>query len=1008
MEPRVVFMNRKQIQARVKIYLMLGMIILCFFGNKTRETSDGLESPISLTSSDGAGLILSSYESNTVLDGIFAFTEIKLTFHNPESRQREGRFRISLPEGAHLARFAMMIGDKWQEGEVVERKKAIRVYEDFLHRKQDPALLESDAGNEFSARIFPIPPNADKKIVLSYSTTLDSFPPKHTIPLLGLPKIEDFKLRVMFEPEEFQSKSIREMDATEATAQSRKVFSINKKNFKPNSDFTFEHKTKQNTYIQHNNDFVINMVPFVERSNEQKDFDRLVVLVDTSASSTLHFQNTVSKLEKVLDQLLLKESFIFGFDTQLTTYGVGKEGLKKIRLTQPLGASNLSGALESLSKVIGDRSYRLLIVSDCIPTFGTVEPKNIGLLLKQYTWMLRTDVLVPSTYQDSGVISVLLSSGKENGISIPMQRTEEEIQRRLRLPVLSMPSIEIKGSEWIFTKGESVLQSGDSITIFGQKNNALLKEPVQLYVSGKEIKNLIEQKVEPILLHREVTAARMTRLLDIANYEKNADIANGIRLQVTELSIENRIQCALTSFLVLETAEDYDRFQITRFKLTDIMTVGLDGIEVLNRKTDKSYEFLSEQSVQKRKLEEAERQQKLEEARRRRQKDKMARPESDLVKKSESRTDTDEEETENRPAPAPKIESGDSNQETSPEAVTQKPTEVNPQANDVPKRNQFQVQSVALDGSTNIEIPKRTPIEPHTGNLKKFYVYLNAGENLKSLEFAEAWRKNSPDDVLALLALGDSYFALGDRKNAIRAFTSFVDYFPMRADIRRWAGEKLMAMNAWNESIDTLEKALSQRPDHPSTYHLLGIAYLKNKEYKKAFEVLYGGLNTKFASRFLNAYDILYDDLDLVYTLTKQDQKESQKLQLGELEKLNLKILDPEVRFVLVWETDANDVDFHIYDKKGNHAFYSQKKLASGGELYADITDGYGPECFRIIKPKAFPYKLEAHYYSRGPMGYGMGALQVIRLNKDLKLELEIRNFVIMNDGAYIDLGIVK
>lgn len=82
--------------------------------------------------------------------------------------------------------------------------------------------------------------------------------------------------------------------------------------------------------------------------------------------------------------------------------------------------------------------------------------------------------------------------------------------------------------------------------------------------------------------------------------------------------------------------------------------------------------------------------------------------------------------------------------------------------------------------------------------------------------------------------------------------------------------------------------------------------------------------------------------------------------------------------------------------------------MESGGELYADLTGGYGPECFRIINPKAFPYRLEAHYYSRGPMGYGMGAMQVIRFDGEKKLDLETRNFVIMNDGAYVDLGMVK
>src|SRR5204863_4536728 len=83
-------------------------------------------------------------------------------------------------------------------------------------------------------------------------------------------------------------------------------------------------------------------------------------------------------------------------------------------------------------------------------------------------------------------------------------------------------------------------------------------------------------------------------------------------------------------------------------------------------------------------------------------------------------------------------------------------------------------------------------------------------------------------------------------------------------------------------------------------------------------------------------------------------------------------------RFVLYWETDANDVDFHIQDARGGHAWYSHKQLASGGELYADITTGYGPECFAIPgTPKAGPYRLSINYYSQGPMGYGMGLLQI-------------------------------
>ena len=71
---------------------------------------------------------------------------------------------------------------------------------------------------------------------------------------------------------------------------------------------------------------------------------------------------------------------------------------------------------------------------------------------------------------------------------------------------------------------------------------------------------------------------------------------------------------------------------------------------------------------------------------------------------------------------------------------------------------------------------------------------------------------------------------------------------------------------------------------------------------------------------------------------------------------------EPSIRFVLNWETDANDVDFHIHDADGGHAFYGQRTLRSGGELYADVTTGYGPESFtaRRAQPGTYTVQVES------------------------------------------------
>jgi hypothetical protein len=72
------------------------------------------------------------------------------------------------------------------------------------------------------------------------------------------------------------------------------------------------------------------------------------------------------------------------------------------------------------------------------------------------------------------------------------------------------------------------------------------------------------------------------------------------------------------------------------------------------------------------------------------------------------------------------------------------------------------------------------------------------------------------------------------------------------------------------------------------------------------------------------------------------------------------------------------------------------------------VTTGYGPECFTIRAPaseRAYPYRLQAHYFSRGPMGYGMGVVEIQTFDPARGFGFEHRPYVIMNNRARVDLG---
>src|SRR4029079_3366687 len=130
-----------------------------------------------------------------VMEGPLAFTELHRKFRNPEPRQREGTFSITLPARAAVSRFAMFEDGRYKEAEVVAKALARRAYDDALHAGIDPAILEKGAGNQFTAKVYPIAASSDKEIVLSYSEELAGA--GYVLPLAGFPTIDNVSVSLI-------------------------------------------------------------------------------------------------------------------------------------------------------------------------------------------------------------------------------------------------------------------------------------------------------------------------------------------------------------------------------------------------------------------------------------------------------------------------------------------------------------------------------------------------------------------------------------------------------------------------------------------------------------------------------------------------------------------------------------------------------------------------------------------------------------------------------------------
>ena len=107
------------------------------------------------------GLILVSMTARSVVEDPLAFTELKLVFRNPEPRQIEGQFEITLPPGAAISRLRCVLataGKKAKSSSFRPPAPPMRL----PAPSPRPGAAGKQAGNQFRARVFPIPPSAEK------------------------------------------------------------------------------------------------------------------------------------------------------------------------------------------------------------------------------------------------------------------------------------------------------------------------------------------------------------------------------------------------------------------------------------------------------------------------------------------------------------------------------------------------------------------------------------------------------------------------------------------------------------------------------------------------------------------------------------------------------------------------------------------------------------------------------------------------------------------------------
>jgi Ca-activated chloride channel family protein len=106
---------------------------------------------------------------NVNLADQIAKVQVSQSFVNTGSRQMEVCFVFPLPYDGAVDRLTFMVDGKEYEAKLLSATEARGIYESYIRRNQDPALLEWIGTGMFKTSVFPVPPGAERTVTMRYS-----------------------------------------------------------------------------------------------------------------------------------------------------------------------------------------------------------------------------------------------------------------------------------------------------------------------------------------------------------------------------------------------------------------------------------------------------------------------------------------------------------------------------------------------------------------------------------------------------------------------------------------------------------------------------------------------------------------------------------------------------------------------------------------------------------------------------------------------------------------------
>ena len=485
--------------------------------------------------------------------GAVSTTTYDMYFYNPTSSILEGELVFPLGENQSVSRFALDVNGNLREAVVVEKEQGRIAFEAVVRRRVDPALLEKGTGNTYRARIYPIPANGYKRVVLAYQETLQVTEGAHyvKVPLDFDNPLERFSMFVNLVGQQERPSIISGRSKGNDLVQSKAGYTYNyqKKNVTPknnfavkipldtgykvliNDDYLYAYTSLDNTKVEREKNTNVTLFWDISYSMKDRDLVKELAYLDSYLGKLKNLKLEVITFSNVL--VSRRKFKIRNANTEMLKSYLSKQDYD--------GATSFKNLFDEIKK-----EEDVLLFTDGMPT------------LSDFPNTINGNVFVVNSIQKANHAKnkKLSENSAGNYINLQNNSISEAIEKTFFIPFKYLGYSSLNKTLEVYPTKNTTVFNDFSFTAKGVKQN---EEIILNFGYGSKITEHVVLKVPEIQSETEMIASLWARK-KVDQLEKDSD---NNRNDIVKVGMDYNLITNHTSLIVLETAQDYLRYNIT-------------------------------------------------------------------------------------------------------------------------------------------------------------------------------------------------------------------------------------------------------------------------------------------------------------------------------------------------------------------------------------------------------------------------------------------------------------